>query len=232
MPPIQSLNQKLTTARLIFAQSGLSGLTQILLKKICPSGNYVFSWDNRVLLECPPIYLATLESTSTYHAKVFRDDEAHCLVGINNQSIKSVRAAIKRNEVCWALMEGEKLLSYVWISQKKSPICSDTAFLLPNVPENYWWRDIYITPEYRGTGKINEHLYHWFQSIENTGDNSLFCEISPDNTPSLIAHKRNGFTVIGTLKMICVLGCRFYYLSTPQTSDFSYRFYPRNIYYS
>jgi len=229
---VPDLIKKLTTARNILAQQGLVGLTNTLLKKVFPSGNYFLSWDTRILLECPTSKLARLKPNPEFTAKILSASEARLLVGVNNQSLKSIEAAINRHEVCWTISEKDNLLSYVWISKNRAPVCSDTAFILPNIGLNYWWRDIYVAPEYRGTGKISQHLQSWFQSLTDSESSSLYCEIAPENMPSIISHQRNGFIIKGKLRMLCIFGIRVFFFSTSETSKFSFRFYPKNIYYS
>ena len=229
---VPDLIKKLTTARNILAQQGFLGLSSTLLKKVFPSGNYFLSWDTRILLECSTSKLAQLKSNPEFTAKILNASEARLLAGVNDQSLESINAAINRQEVCWAISEDNNLLSYVWISKNRTSVCSDTAFILPNIGLNYWWRDIYVAPEYRGTGKISQHLQSWFQSLTDTEGSSLYCEIDPKNMPSIISHERNGFIKKGTLRMLCVFGIRVFFFSTPETSKFSFRFYPKNIYYS
>lgn len=226
------LKNKLTTAFNIFVDNGFRGLSNLLLKKTFPSGNWFLSWDQRVLLECSISKLSQLIPASTFKAKPISNHDARLLKGINDQSLVSINAAINRQEVCWIIEDQGKLVSYVWVSKDKFEVCSDTAFILPTNAFNYWWRDIYINPAYRGTGKINQHLASWFHSLNTAQASSLFCEISPDNIPSLISHQRNGFEKKGKLKMFCLLGFRIYHYATPENSRISYRFYPKNIYYA
>lgn len=226
------LKKKMATVLDIFSANGISGLSSMLLKKIFPSGNWFMSWDQRVLLECPTDSLSLLPPPNSFNAKPISAHDARLLEGINNQSLGSINAAINRQEVCWVIEDNGVLVSYVWISKNKIDVCSDTAFILPTNNLSYWWRDIYINPDYRGTGKINQHLSTWFHSLNTSQASNLFCEISPENLPSLISHQRNGFIVKGQLKMFCFLGFRTFHYSTSESTNISYRFYPKNIYYA
>jgi len=229
---VPNLIKKLTTARNILTQQGFLGLSNTFLKKLFPSGNYFLSWDSRILLECPTSKLEQLKPNPEFTAKMLNASEARLLAGVNNQSSKSIEAAINRQEICWTITKNNNVLSYVWISKDRISVCSDTAFILPNIGLNYWWRDIYVAPEYRGTGKISQHLQSWFQSLTAPEDSNLYCEIDPENTSSIISHQRNGFIKKGKLKMLCVFGVRVFFFSTSEMSKFSFRFYPKNIYYS
>lgn len=226
------LKKKITTVLNILSDKGILGLSSLLLKKVFPAGNWLLSWDKRVILECSTDSLSQLLPSSTLNAKPITADDARLLEGINDQSLKSINAAINRQEVCWVIEDQGVLVSYVWISKEKIKVCSDTAFILPADNLNYWWRDIYINPDYRGTGKITQHLTSWLHSLNTSETHNLFCEISPDNIPSLISHQRNGFVIKGQLKMFCLLGFRTFHYTTPESTRINYRFYPKNIYYA
>ena len=158
--------------------------------------------------------------------------EVKILIGINGQTPKTIESAIKRNEACWVIMDKEILAAYVWISSKKIQVYSDTAYIIPEKALNYWWRDVYINPDYRGQGKLKELLSAWRNTLSLNHDANIYCEISPENKASIKSHKKNGFKELGLLSMVCILGFRVYHFSDSVYPRFSYRFYPKNIYYS
>ena len=214
---------------MILQSAGLLAVIHTLFKKIFPSGNFLFSWDRRILLE-----LISPDATCYTHpqASILVPRKASVLIGINGQSSKSIKSAIKRNEDCWVIMDEEILAAYVWISNKKIQAYSDTAYIFPVHTLNYWWRDVYVNPDYRGQGKLAELLSAWVSSLNFNRDASMYCEISPDNKASIKSHKKNGFKELGLLSMVCILGFRVYYFSGSTYPKFSYRFYPKNIYYT
>ena len=214
---------------MIFKSAGLIAVSNTLLKKVFPSGNYFLSWDRRILLE-----LASVNTKPSDHPKasMLSSSKASMLIGINGQSLKSIESALKRNEKCWVILDNESLAAYVWISNKKIQVYSDTGYIFPVHTLNYWWRDVYVNPDYRGQGKLRELLSSWASSLDFNNDVNMYCEISPDNKASIKSHKKNGFKELGLLNMVCVLGFRMYYFSGGTYPKFSFRFYAKNIYYS
>ncbi len=178
---------------MILKSAGLLGVAHTLLKKIFPSGNYFLSWDRRILFEST---LPDTKSNSNTQARVLASSDVMVLIGMNGQSFKSIESAIKRNEACWAIMDKEILAAYVWISTKKLQVHSDTGYIFPLNSLNYWWRDVYVNPDYRGQGKLNDLLSAWGKSIDANRDANMYCEISPDNEASIKAHKKNRFEMI------------------------------------
>jgi len=221
--------KKISTILMIFKSAGLLAVMHTLVKKIFPSGNYFLSWDRRILLELAPV---DTKYNAHPQACMLASSKASILIDINGQSLKSIESAIKRNETCWVIMDEDVIAAYVWISNNRIQAYSDTAYIFPVNTLNYWWRDVYVNTEYRGQGKLAELLSAWASSLNFNHDANMYCEISPDNKASIKSHKKNGFNELGLLSMVCILGFRVYYFSGSIYPKLSYRFYPKNIYYS
>jgi L-amino acid N-acyltransferase YncA len=219
---------KFQTALKVYKEKGFLSVINISLKKIMPSGNYFLSWDSRILLRNSPVSrscgnLASCLSTA----------EVHTLVGLNGMTRKIINIATKRGEKCWVIHREGEVAAYVWISSAREKVMSDTGYYLtPREPPAYWWRDIYVAPRYRGRKLPKELFCAWVFSLKENERKDIYTEIEPTNLNSVRAHISLGFRKIGILYMVCVLGGRFYYLRSAEFPRFSFRFYPRNVYYS
>ena len=214
---------------MIFKSAGLLAVIHTILKKIFPSGNYLLSWDRRILLKLTP---PDAKCDSQLQASILTSSKASMLIGTNGQSHKSIEIANKRNEGCWVIMDEDVLAAYVWISNNKIQVYSDTGYIFPVHTLNYWWRDVYVNPDYRGQGKLKDLFKAWASNLDLNNEGCLYCEISPDNKASMNSHKKNGFKELGELRMVCIFGLRVYYFMGNAYPKFSYRYYPKNIYYS
>ena len=108
---------------------------------------------------------------------------------------------------CFALLDGERLASYSWYSQK--PTILTGAFRL-TYPSRYVYMHHSFTPEgYRGrrlhTIGIVLALRDWAQR----GHEEFLCVVSGDNTSSLKSTGRAGYRLVGRLWMA---GARNHYV--------------------
>jgi RimJ/RimL family protein N-acetyltransferase len=155
------------------------------------------------------------------------------MIGVNGMSKKIIETAMRRGEKCWVILQKKEIAAYVWISSAREKVMSDTRYFLENQQDfSYWWRDVYVSPQYRGKRLLRELFSLWLSSLENSEIKDIYTEIDPINLRSIKAHAALGFKKVGTLYMLCILGARFYYVKNSNFSKISFRFYPRNVYYS
>jgi RimJ/RimL family protein N-acetyltransferase len=219
---------KFQTACKVYKEKGLLSFINVSLKKIMPSGNYFLSWDSRILFRNSPV-----SRSCNNLAYCLSPGEVHALVGLNGMTRKIIDIATKRGEKCWVIRCEGEVAAYVWISSAREKVMSDTGYYLKSMqPLSYWWRDIYVAPGYRGRKLPRELFCAWVSSLKENERKDIYTEIDPGNLNSVRAHISLGFRKIGILYMVCVLGGRFYYLRSSELPRFSFRFYPRNVYYS
>jgi len=226
---VQSRVQRLRT---LWSELGPLGLLDRLLKRPFPSGNPWLSWDRRVLLEQQVTPTTPLSSTQV---RALSETEALHLVGENSLTHATIVAALRRGETCWRLDDADSLVAYAWVGSPDI-ISSDTGFrFVVPTGRHYFWRDVYVCPQFRGQRRIEQLFQWWAASVvgEGAGLRSavwIFTEIDPSNVPSLRAHHRLGFVDVGSLTMFCVLGVRIYSFRSSHGHRFSCRFLPRNLY--
>jgi len=219
---------KLQVAWILYKERGLLSVINTAVKKIFPSGNYFLSWDSRILFHNTPVAGSCRDLAVCLSA-----DEVYSMVGVNYMNEKIIDTAIKRGEKCWVIRFGEEVAAYVWIRGARGIVMSDTGYVLKSREEfSYWWRDVYVVPDYRGQRLPMELFCSWFSSLKDNEKKDIYTEIDPANLHSVNTHLSLGFRKIVTLYMVCVLGARFYYVRSSLLPRFAFRFYPRNVYYS
>jgi len=219
---------KLQVAWNLYKERGWLAVINVTFKKICPSGNYFLSWDSRILFHNTPVAKSCLNL-----AVCLSDDEVYSMIGVNYMKKKIIDTAINRGEKCWVIRCGEEVAAYVWIRDAREIVMSDTGYLLkPRGEFAYWWRDVYVAPDYRGQKLPLELFCSWFSSLKDNEKQDIYTEIDPANQHSVSVHLSLGFRKIVTLYMVCILGARFYYVKNSLLPRFSFRYYPRNVYYS
>jgi len=235
------LAKKIKTVVTIFNDKGLLSVINTAFKKIFPSGNWLLSWDRRLLLKCQfqkndsaqdkgdP---QTSDHPHEYQVQRLNEQDALSLVGVNSMTKQAIEAALSRKEHCWCIYQQKIFMGYVWITDKKTNIVSDTGYLFPlNNESVYWWRDAYIMPEYRGQ-RIVLHLFKgWKKTINASLNDTIYTETDPQNIASIISHNRLGFEEIARLVTFCILGFRFYFLASDYFPKYCFRFYPNNTFY-
>ena len=224
-----SVVRKLQRARQLLQTAGLGGLLHAVLKRVFPSGNPWLRWDRRVLFEST-IDLATVRTDHPATARPLSPEATLQLVGFNDLREAVLVAALRRGESCWCLTDDSVRVGYAWVSSP-SIIRSDTGYRLDlDAQRHYFWRDVYIKPEFRGQGRIQQIFCSWVRSLGTEGIVNVYTEVDPSNLPSLQAHRRLGFADIGSLFMLCVLGARFCFYRGPRFPSFQFQFLPHNLY--
>jgi len=219
---------KLLTARRVLRERGFLGLTSTTLKKLFRPGNPWLSWDARILLQCP----ASGGEGGPVRGQALAAGEASGWA-TKPAERRAAEAALRRGEVCWGIHDQGRLAARVWIGGPWSEIHSDTGFSLrlPDADTAWWWRDVYVLPECRRRGWARALVDTWRASLP-PGEHRLFTEVDPANPPSLPVHLKMGFSEIARLHMLCLLGLRFYWCRGHGQPRLSWRFIPRNLYYS
>jgi len=199
----------------------------VLAKKIFPSNNPFFAWESQNLLENkankPPFIQI---DHNNYTIVKYSIEEHKSLIDLNGMTTLSIKKASNNNESCWVVKTEDKIAGYVWISSKQQRISSDTGYCFPiNKGQGaYWWRDLYVLPEHRGK-KLTELLFsEWVKSFDENRQEPLYTEVSPDNIVSMKVHCKLGFKEFCKLRMVCLLGMRFYLLKIRKQYHLNYRF--------
>jgi len=217
----------------VFKANGLACLLRIVFKKIFPSNNPFLAWESRILFESIPGTAKMKNySPNKYNVVKLRKDETKVLLGINGMTELSISNAEKQNENCWVVRDGNVIIAYVWISERKYKITSDTGYVLPinTICGGYWWRDLYVITEYRGKRLVELLFQAWLLQFDQPREETLYTEVSPTNIPSIRVHRRLGFQDFTELKMYCVLGFRLYLLQSVKGSSLRVTFYPHWLY--
>jgi len=226
---------KLNTAVRVLTENGFKGLLKTIIKKIFPDGNVILSWNSRILLKSRILNDKntaneySLEDSNYKSAKLLCSEEVD-LLGENGQTEQTIKSAKSRQENCWIIKVDSNLVSYVWISDAKSQISSDTGYIFPiQNKKGYWWRDAFVNEKYRGQGVLKIHYNSWLSSIRNL-ENAIYTEVSPENSASIIAHARLGFVEFSRLRMLCVFGFRMFYITGGPEPGISFLFNPSSTY--
>lgn len=227
------LSSKLKTFSKIYKTLGIKGVSSIIVGKIFPANNPYFAWESRYLFKYSiQKKITTLDSNNNFSVRKLSNIETFKLVNINGMTQMSIQNSLNDNQNCWAVFSENNIAGYVWISDLISVIHSDTGYLFPlkQHKKAYWWRDVYILPEYRGNRLVQILHNSWLNSLANTIEETLFTEISPKNIASLKVHTNIGFINFCHLKMWCILGLRIYWLRYNSKSSVSFRYSLRWLY--
>ncbi len=225
--------KKIKSSINILKKHGVKSFARTIVKKILPSNNPFLSWESRILFVCRPgsekkIELSSVESS----ANMLPLEDMNSLVGINGITQQTINNVLSNDECCWTIQQQGKIIAYVWISSRKQQIRSDTGYIIPIDKQlgAYWWRDLYVLPQYRGKQLVQNLFFSWLKSFSNQRTASLFTEVSPDNIPSIKVHRRLGFVECGKLTMWCFLGLRLYTIKDVKGQHFTFNYNFRWLY--
>ena len=227
------MKKKFITVISIIRKQGFITFFHVLFKKLLPSNNPFFAWETRNLLK------HSLESESisfqlpeTFDVFCLKKSQHKELKGLNDVSDHSIALANTNKERCWVVKDQQNIVAYVWISDNKRKILSDTGYEIPlqSNEKACWWRDLYVLPDYRGKGLVELLFASWIASVSDGITQTLYTEVSPANIASVKVHSRLGFQKTCRLIMFCILGLRLYFISMPDKRMLKIVFYPHWLY--
>lgn len=227
------MKNKFKTIISIIHEKGILTFLHVAIKKIFPSNNPFLAWETRNLLRYSLVSGSRLfRLPQTFEAFCLNKSQHNELTGLNDMSDQSIELAVKNKEYCWVVKDNQRIVAYVWISDNKQRIFSDTGYEIPlQVGEKAcWWRDLYVLPDYRGKSLVELLFTSWIASVSDNITDVLYTEVSPANIASVKVHSRLGFHKTSRLIMFCILGLRLYIILTPDKFMLKSSFYPHWLY--
>lgn len=133
------------------------------------------------------------------------------IAAVNHADPALIRARLSRGDMVWLGQIGDRIVCHTWFHAGPSPFDEERRlFALWALDETTFWSyDAVSLPEARSTGVFVKVIQTGLRDVfERLGARRVRGFIHDTNQPSLVTHRRMGFTTIGTVTAVAMLGLK------------------------
>ena len=105
----------------------------------------------------------------------------------------------------YAAYENSKVVAYLWLHSSSHRFFDEAGIFVKHGQNDLWLRDVYVVPEKRGQ-RIFSHFVNSIIQRYYRNAVKLYSDVMRDNGSSLKAHKYDGYTVVGEVRIKRILG--------------------------